>query len=69
MQMSAKAEASLLKLHHRQHAALLEASACAALMLFRHDAAKFCERSRDELVQQGAVPMSITEHTRYAETP
>ena len=69
MQMSAKAEASLLKLHRRQHAALLEASACAALMLFRHDAAKFCERAHDELVQQGSVPMSITEHTRYDETP
>jgi len=68
-QMGTMAEAELLKSNHRSTLDMVQATACAATLLFRNDAARFCEALHSELTASGAVALTFSEHVRYDETP
>ena len=48
---------------------MMQASACAHLLLFRHDALRAIAQVHKQLIRQGAKAMLYTEHLRFDETP
>lgn len=68
-QMGLLAESELLGVSRRQTQTILQASACAGVMLMRHGIVKFCMALHQHMLGQGATPVTYTEHVRYDETP